>query len=265
MNRYSLHDKIAVVTGGAGLLGRQHTLAILENGGSAVIIDIDKSRISKLKKEFLKKSFKIDAFYGDVTNDKQINQIKRKILKKYKKIDILINNAERDHIPKKKSAKFENLFEKYPIRKWDEELDIGLKGAFICSQIFGSEMAKKKNGVILNIASDLSVIAPDQRLYSHLKTFKPVTYSVIKHSLIGLTKYLASYWSSKKIRVNAISPGGVFNNQNKTFVKKVKKLIPMNRMANVEEYKEAIQFLCSDASSYMTGQNLIIDGGRSII
>ncbi len=265
MNRYSLHDKIAVVTGGAGLLGRQHTLAILENGGSAVIIDIDKSRISKLKKEFLKKGFKIDAFYGDVTNDKQINEIKRKILKKYKKIDILINNAERDHIPKKKSAKFENLFEKYPIKKWDEELDIGLKGAFICSQIFGSEMAKKKNGVILNIASDLSVIAPDQRLYSHLKTFKPVTYSVIKHSLIGLTKYLASYWSSKKIRVNAISPGGVFNNQNKTFVKKVKKLIPMNRMANVEEYKEAIQFLCSDASSYMTGQNLIIDGGRSII
>ncbi len=144
MNRYSLHDKIAVVTGGAGLLGRQHTLAILENGGSAVIIDIDKSRISKLKKEFLKKSFKIDAFYGDVTNDKQINEIKRKILKKYKKIDILINNAERDHIPKKKSAKFENLFEKYPIKKWDEELDIGLKGAFICSQIFGSEMAKKK-------------------------------------------------------------------------------------------------------------------------
>tara|TARA_A100001015_G_scaffold146201_2_gene162084 strand:- start:5064 stop:5861 length:798 start_codon:yes stop_codon:yes gene_type:complete len=265
MNRYSLHDKIAVVTGGAGLLGRQHTLAILENGGSAVIIDIDKIRVSKLKKEFLKKRFKIDVFYGDVTNDKQINEIKRKILKKYKKIDILINNAQRDHIPKKKSAKFENLFENYPIKKWDEELDIGLKGAFICSQIFGSEMAKKKNGVILNVASDLSVIAPDQRLYSHLKSFKPVTYSVIKHSLIGLTKYLASYWSSKKIRVNAISPGGVFNNQNKTFVKKVKKLIPMNRMANVEEYKEAIQFLCSDASSYMTGHNLVIDGGRSII
>lgn len=265
MSRYNLHGKIAVITGGAGLLGQQHTLAILENGGSAVIIDIDKIRMTRLRNEFLNKGFKIDIFYGDVTNGKQIFEINRKILKKYKKIDILINNAQRDHIPKKKSSKFENLFETYPIKKWDEELDIGLKGAFICSQIFGSEMAKKRNGVILNIASDLSVIAPDQRLYSHLKTLKPVTYSVIKHSLIGLTKYLASYWSSKKIRVNAISPGGVFNNQNKTFVKKVKKLIPMNRMADVEEYKEAIQFLCSDASSYMTGQNLIIDGGRSII
>ena len=166
---------------------------------------------------------------------------------------------------KKKSSSPENFFEHFSSKKWDNEMNIGLKGAFVCSQIFGSEMAKNKNGVILNIASDLSVIAPDQRLYSHLKTCKPVTYSVIKHGLIGLTKYLATYWASKRIRVNAISPGGVFNNQNKTFVKKIKKLITMSRMAKIDEYKEAIQFLCSDASSYMTGQNLIIDGGRSII
>ena len=180
-------------------------------------------------------------------------------------MDILINNAQKDFVPKKKSLSPENLFEQYSSKKWDNEINIGLRGAFVCSQVFGSEMVKNKNGVILNIASDLSVIAPDQRLYSHLKTYKPVTYSVIKHGLIGLTKYLATYWASKGIRVNAISPGGVFNNQNKIFVKKIKKLIPMSRMAKIDEYREAIQFLCSDASSYMTGQNLIIDGGRSII
>ena len=265
MSKFNLYGKLAVITGGAGLLGVQHTLAILENRGSVVIIDINKKKMSDLKRKFSKLGYDVDFFYGDVTSLVQINKIKNKIIKKYKKVDILINNAQKDFVPKKKSSSPENFFEHFSSKKWDNEMNIGLKGAFVCSQIFGSEMAKNKNGVILNIASDLSVIAPDQRLYSHLKTCKPVTYSVIKHGLIGLTKYLATYWASKRIRVNAISPGGVFNNQNKTFVKKIKKLIPMSRMAKIDEYKEAIQFLCSDASSYMTGQNLIIDGGRSII
>jgi NAD(P)-dependent dehydrogenase (short-subunit alcohol dehydrogenase family) len=132
-------------------------------------------------------------------------------------------------------------------------------------------MASKHGGVILNIASDLSVIAPDQRLYEQegvdalMQPVKPVTYSVIKTGLIGLTRYLASYWANKNIRVNALSPGGVFNNHDIEFVKKLSKLIPLGRMAHRDEYKGAIQFLCSDASSYMTGQNLILDGGRSII
>ena len=126
-------------------------------------------------------------------------------------------------------------------------------------------METKKKGVILNIGSDLSIIAPDQRLYSHLNSLKPVTYSVVKHGIVGLTKYLASYWSSKNIRVNCLSPGGIYNKQDKNFTKKIKKLIPLNRMAHKNEYNEVIQFLCSDASSYMTGQNIIIDGGRTII
>lgn len=264
MNKFDLNGKLAVITGGAGLLGVQHTLAILENKGTVIIIDINKNKFSELKK-FHHKFNNVDFYYGDVSNYNQINKIKNKIIKKYKKIDILINNAQRDYVPKKKLSSFKNTFENYSLKQWEEEINTGLKGAFVCSQIFGSEMAKRNGGVILNIASDLSVIAPDQRLYSHLNTFKPVTYSVTKHGLIGLTKYLASYWASKNIRVNAISPGGVLNNQNKIFIKKIKKLIPLNRMAHVFEYKEAIQFLCSDASSYMTGHNLVIDGGRSII
>ena len=126
-------------------------------------------------------------------------------------------------------------------------------------------MVKKRSGIILNISSDLSVIAPDQRLYDHLNTEKPVSYSVIKHGLIGLTKYLAGYLANKNIRVNALSPGGIKNNQDKIFIKKIKSLIPLNRMAKINEYKEVIKFLCSDSSSYMTGQNIIVDGGRSII
>ena len=126
-------------------------------------------------------------------------------------------------------------------------------------------MAKNKQGIILNISSDLSVIAPDQRLYSHLGITKPISYSVIKHSLTGLTKYLASYWAKYNVRVNSFSPGGIYNNQEKIFVRKIKKLIPMGRMAKKEEYKETIKFLCSEASSYITGQNIVSDGGRSII
>ena len=133
---------------------------------------------------------------------------------------------------------------------------------------FWEKYGQKKGGVILNIASDLSVIAPDQRLYetknSKNKNCKPVTYSVIKSGLIGLTKYLSTYWADKGVRCNAISPGGVYTDQTEEFVNKISKLIPLGRMAQINEYQAAIQFLCSDASSYMTGQNLVIDGGRSV-
>jgi NAD(P)-dependent dehydrogenase (short-subunit alcohol dehydrogenase family) len=140
----------------------------------------------------------------------------------------------------------------------------------LCSKVFGQEMARRGRGVIVNIASDLGVIAPDQRIYRRAQDseasqpVKPVTYSVIKHGVIGLTKYLATYWAGRNIRVNALSPGGVYNEQDESFVDKVTQLIPMSRMAHVDEMQSAVVFLCSDASSYMTGQNLIIDGGRSV-
>ena len=146
---------------------------------------------------------------------------------------------------------------------------MGLTGAFLCSQVIGSEMARRNKGVILNIASDLAVIAPDQRLYRRdglprdQQPAKPVTYSVVKTGLLGLTRYLATYWADRGVRVNAISPGGVYNGQPDDFVSRLSALIPLARMARVDEYQGAILFLCSDASSYMTGANLVIDGGRS--
>ena len=160
--------------------------------------------------------------------------------------------------------------ENFPREQWDFQLAVGLTGAFLCSQIFGSAMAKSgRGGIILNISSDLSVIAPDQRLYrkdgltTDMQSVKPVTYSVIKAGIVGLTRYLATYWTDQGVRSNALSPGGIFNGQGEDFVKQLSRLIPLGRMAGSDEYRAAVQFLCSDASSYMNGQNIVMDGGRS--
>jgi NAD(P)-dependent dehydrogenase (short-subunit alcohol dehydrogenase family) len=188
-------------------------------------------------------------------------------------VDILVNNAATD--PKVQAgadgpARLDR-FETFPLEDWSSQIRIGLTGAFLCSQRFGTAMARRGRGVILNIASDLSVIAPDQRLYRReglpedRQPTKPVTYSVIKTGLVGLTRYLAGYWAADGVRVNALSPGGVYADQPDAFVGRLVRLIPMGRMADRSEYRAAVQFLCSDASAYMTGQNLVVDGGRTIL
>ncbi len=269
MHTYDLSKKVALITGAGGLLGIQHAIALFEVNANVVLTDININALKKQKAIIEKKFNKNCLIYKlDVTNKSSIQKVIKDLTKKNIFVDILINNAAIDpKINKKSSSRLEN----FDLRQWNIELSVGLTGAFLCTQLFCKEMNKKKKGVILNIASDLSVIAPDQRIYmqkgiaADKQGVKPVTYSVIKHGLIGLTKYTAAYYADKNIRCNAISPGGIYNNQNKKFVNKLRKLIPMSRMANKDEYKAAIQFLCSDASSYMTGQNLIIDGGRSII
>lgn len=208
----------------------------------------------------------------DVTDLSSIKSCQEILLNKNIYTDILINNAAIDpKVSKDNNIKNSSRFENFPIDEWEKQINVGLTGAFRCSQVFGSKMVERNSGgVILNIASDLSVIAPDQRIYKRKglkdkqQPVKPVTYSVIKTGLVGLTKYIATYWGDKNIRCNALSPGGVFNNQDKEFVASLSDLIPLNRMANADEYKSAIQFLCSDASSYMTGFNLVMDGGRHI-
>lgn len=251
-----LKGKIAVVTGAGGLLGPQHVDALLEEGAKVFATDVYlKSLKDRNWNKFLDKPI---IEHMDVTKLSSINNFNTLC----GPIDILINNACLN--PSMKSSISNNGFlEKQSLVDWNHQIEVGLTGAFLCSQIFGISMAKRKSGVIINIASDLSVIAPDQRLYQNSK--KPITYSVIKHGLIGLTKYLAEYWAKDGVRVNALSPGGIFDNHESNFVNDLTFRIPMGRMAKVDEYKGAIKFLASSDSNYMTGQNLIIDGGRTII
>lgn len=268
---FDLLDKLAIITGGAGLLGEKHAEAIAEFGGIPILLDINK-KIGIEKSKRISDKYQVDCnfFYCDITDESQIVSVRDSLLNKYGKIDILINNATID--PKVKKQEKNNLsrLENFSIDQWNLELSVGLTGAMLCSKVFGYEMSKNEGGVILNISSDLGLIAPDQRIYKkegllkNEQPVKPVTYSVVKHGLIGLTKYLASYWP-EKVRCNALCPGGVHTDQPKEFVHNLSNLIPMNRMAKEGEYKAAIVFLVSDASSYMTGANLVIDGGRSIL
>jgi len=182
-------------------------------------------------------------------------------------INNLINNAAIDSKVEKKKLKKKKNFENFDLEVWNNEIQVGLTGAMLCSQVIGGEMVKNKiRGNIVNIASDLSIIAPNQNIYKYKNNnfTKPVTYSVIKHGIVGLTKYLSTYWANKNIKVNSLSPGSVLNNQPKEFLSRIKKLIPMNRFAKKNEYIGAIKFLCTEDSNYMTGQNLVIDGGRSV-
>lgn len=198
--------------------------------------------------------------------------VRDELLRRFGRIDILINNAANNpKVEGNSDGKQWSRLENFPVEVWNADIAVGLTGAFLCSRIFGQQMAKQCRGVIVNIASDLGVIAPDQRLYrkdglpDDQQPVKPVTYSVVKTGLIGLTRYLSTYWADKGVRVNAISPGGVFAGQPEEFTRKLHELIPMGRMAKADEYEGAILFLCSDASSYMTGQNPIVDGGRTVL
>lgn len=270
---FSLENRVAIVTGAAGLLGLEHCLALAEKGATVIVSDVHMFVVEKAVSR-LKASCPNGNFHGlqlDVTSEESIQKCLKEIISNFKKVDILINNAAIDPKVTNEDSQLEkSRLENFELDNWNFQLNVGLTGAMLCSKHFGYHMAQNNYGVILNIASDLSVFSPDQRIYKKIgrdsdnQPVKPVTYSVIKHGLIGLTKYLATYWCESNVRVNALSPGGVYNSQPEEFVQKLTALIPMGRMANKNEYRAAVQFLCSEASSYMNGQNVIMDGGRSV-
>ncbi len=271
LEKFDLKNKNIIITGAAGLLGYEHSLALLKVGATVIMTDIELSKIlrnkSKLKK--INKNFNILCLKMDVASEKSIKKVIIELKKNKIKVDCLVNNAcLNPKFSNKFSSKNTNL-ENFTLDAWNREIKVGLTGAFLCSKIIGNYMKNnKKGGVIINIASEYSVITPDHRIYTTRngeKKFKPVTYPVIKTGLIGLTKYLATYWNKQNIRCNAFSPGAVSEKgQDKLFVSKIKKLIPLGRMAYPNEYHSVLQFLCSDASAFLNGQNIVMDGGRSI-
>ncbi|MCM1089508.1 MAG: SDR family oxidoreductase [Muribaculum sp.] len=244
----------------------------MDAGGTTVLLDISKQALDNTFSD-LRKSYsheKVCGLIADITDRDNLEEVRRDVLSCYRKVDGLINNAANNPKMEGNVANMGAIqFENFPVEMWMNDIAVGLTGAFLCSQIFGEIMAEQGNGVILNISSDLGIIAPDQRIYrkpglkDEEQTIKPVTYSVIKHGLIGLTKYLATYYAEKGIRCNALCPAGVYNGQAEEFLKKLTNLIPMGRMADADEYKSTILYLLSDASSYMTGSTVIVDGGRT--
>lgn len=273
-NKFNLNGRNALITGAAGLLGKQHAIALLEMGASVVLTDANMAGLDKTKVELVSgyPEQKIVALFMDVTSSESIKKAQNSLQTDGIHISILINNAAIDPKMKQGQVGESSRLENYDLDSWNFELSVGLTGAFLCAKIFGSAMAKSQDqGVILNIASDLSVISPDQRLYQQeglpndKQPVKPVTYSVIKSGLVGLTKYLSTYWASDGVRCNALSPGGIENGQGDDFVTRLCNLIPLGRMAEIDEYHSVVQFLCSDASSYMNGQNIVMDGGRSTL
>lgn len=268
---FDLSGRVALITGGSGLLGSQHTYALAEIGASVVIADIDIARAEaealKVRDEFPR--VKVMALMLDVTSPASIAAGLDAVLQTLGGIHVLVNNAAVDPKVHGNSVVETSRLENFTLDQWNFQLGVGLTGAFLCAQTFGGWMAANGGGTILNIASDLAVFAPDQRIYrksslpEERQPVKPVTYPVVKTALLGLTRYLATYWHEVGVRCNALSPGGVFNGQGEEFVARLSQLIPLGRMAQPEEYRAAVQFLCSDASSYMTGQNLVMDGGRS--
>lgn len=272
--KFDLSDKTALITGAAGFLGVEHAAALLESGATVVLTDIDEAGLESACVSLSRNadSARILTRVMDVCRPDAIKAVAEELTTSGRRVRVLVNNAAID--PKVKGdqgAQETSRLEYFPLDQWDSQVAVGLTGAFLCSQVFGRAMAEDgRGGVILNIASDLSIFSPDQRLYrregltDEMQTVKPVTYSVIKAGLIGLTRYLATYWADRGVRANALSPGGVFDGQGEEFVQRLTSLIPLGRMANRDEYRAAVQFLCSDASAYLNGQNIVMDGGRSV-
>lgn len=267
-----IEGKVCIITGGGGLMGRSHGQAVLSGGGIAVLIDISEEKLNAEKEymENLYGSSRIETYKADITNRDCLEEIKDDLVKKYGHIDILINNAANNPKMESKTDNMDAIgFADFPIELWKEDISVGLTGAFLCTQVFGQQMELQKSGVILNISSDLGIIAPDQRIYQkndlpkNKQTIKPATYSVIKHGLIGLTKYTATYWAESGIRCNVICPAGIENGQDPEFIRKLTYLVPMGRMASKDEYQGTVLYMISEASAYMTGATVIIDGGRT--
>ena len=265
---FDLTGRVAILTGGAGMLGRQYLSILLSAGANVVVADIDREAAEHVAQDSME-SVGAEAIgvQVDVSNKNDVNRMVDTVLTRYGRIDILINNAAIDpkfdvDVAKEQSYAFED----YPLELWQRSLDVNLTGTFLCTQAVGRVMVRQSSGVIVNVCSTYGLVGADQRLYERdaeveQTLFKPAGYAATKAGVSQLTRYLAAYWGNRNIRVNTLTPGGVRNAQDEEFLGKYSARTPMGRMAEADELQGALLFLVSDASSYMTGANLVVDGG----
>lgn len=267
--KFDLTGRVAVVTGGIGLLGKEFCRTLAEAGAYVVIVDINAEACSLLEAELNSSGYKAFSVASDITNPDSVNNMVNQVIAKYGRLDVLVNSAALD--PKFDPDAFAKgispgKFEEYPLEQWNAAINVNLTGTFLVTQACVKPMlANGKKGSIINICSTYGLNGPDQRIYrkedGSQSAFKPVYYTVSKAGIVGFTKYLAAYYMETEIRVNMLTPGGVFNNHNETFVKNYSAKTIIGRMAHLDEMNGALLFLASDASSYMTGNNVVVDGG----
>jgi NAD(P)-dependent dehydrogenase (short-subunit alcohol dehydrogenase family) len=268
---FRLDGKIIVITGATGLLGRRHADAVASFGGTPILLDLYQDEIDDFAKK-LNDKYNINSigYQVDISQESSVEINAQLLIKRFGKIDGLVNNAANNpKVENNKKINFSRL-ENFPIDVWNDDIRVGLTGSYLCAKHYGYAISKNpKGGSIINISSDLGLIAPDQRLYENKninvdeQNVKPVTYSVVKTGIIGLTRYISTYWAEYNVRANAICPGGIENGQSEEFLQNVSSRIPMNRLAGVDEYQGTLIWMLSDASSYLNGAIIPVDGGRT--
>jgi NAD(P)-dependent dehydrogenase (short-subunit alcohol dehydrogenase family) len=266
---FSLASRTVVITGAGGLLGQEHALAVARAGGTPVLLDVSTAALSVASKRLSDEGLHHLALEVDITQEGEIERSAELVAEELGSVWGLVNNVASNPVMNKASQGLDRL-ERFELARWDDDLRVGLTSAFLCGKHFGKKMAESGAGSIVNIASDLAVISPDQRMYAvgiprdAVPPVKPVSYSVVKSGLIGLTRYLATYWSPVPVRCNALLPGSVGGTQSPELAGELVSRIPLARLAKPTEYHGSLVFLLTDASAYMTGASLIMDGGRTI-
>ncbi len=264
---FDLDGKIVVVTGSTGLLGRQHVEALSEAGAKVVCVDLDAQAVTAQAEDLAQKTGRPALGVAtDITSMEQVQDLKAEVLATFGRIDAVVNNAAiNDMFESPAAAADQSRFERYPLELWQRSLDVNVTGTFLICQVLGSWMAEAGAGSIVNVASTYGIVAPDQSLYvkpdGTQSFFKTAAYPVTKGAVLSFTRFLAAYWGPRGVRVNALSPGGVENGQEDWFVQAYARRTPLGRMAQPQDYRGALVFLVSDASRYMTGANLVVDGG----
>jgi NAD(P)-dependent dehydrogenase (short-subunit alcohol dehydrogenase family) len=265
LERFALQGRTAIVTGAVGLLGREHCIALGEAGAQIVATDVDERACEALAADLAKRDIAAIGVGADITDRDALERLRDRTLERFGSFGILVNNAAIDDKFDPAAGLEASRFENYSLERWRRSIDVNVTGTFLCCQVLGSEMARRRRGSIVNVASTYGVVAPDQRLYQDVegrqRFFKSAAYPVGKGAVLALSRYLATYWGREGVRVNSLSPGGVEAGQDAHFVESYSRRTPLGRMARSDDYRGAVVFLASDASSYLTGFNLVVDGG----